>query len=99
MSKKKEEARSLYERMQALSIAPNGGASQIQINENRDILIESCAGILRYDENEVKVLSGKWLLTLTGIDLSMQGYGTNGLMVRGELHSITFEARGNAHEA
>ena len=89
---------SLYDRLQNLSFPVGGDLAQIQILDNREVLVECCKGILRYDENLIQIQAGSRVLTFTGLHLRMQSFSVSGLMIRGELHGIEFSTGSDAVE-
>lgn len=85
--------RSLYDLLQSLQFGNE--STQIQIIDNREVLIECCKGIVSYDENAIKLLVGDRILTFTGYKLMLQSFNVSGLIMKGELYSIEFSARGD----
>lgn len=61
-----------------------------EMNGNREVIIEGCKGILEYDENIIKINTGKIISQFIGRNLSIKGLGPNDLIVTGFITSIEF---------
>ena len=65
--------------------------SLIQIADNKNILIESCKGIISYDENEIKLKLAICNIEIVGLNLKISNYSKSGVSINGKIHSIKFE--------
>ena len=67
--------------------------SGIQIYDNRRILVETCLGILLFEENQIKLELASSFILITGIELKMNNYNNMTIEVKGMIHSINFEEK------
>ena len=65
--------------------------SYLQITDNRELTVECCKGIIRYDENCIKIRTAAGMLMIMGFELNMKNFSTEGVIVRGKISSLTFE--------
>ncbi len=65
--------------------------SYMQLTDNNELTIECCKGIVRYDENCIKLRTATSLLMIMGFELNMKNFSTEGVIVRGKISSLTFE--------
>lgn len=65
--------------------------SYMQLTDNSELTIECCKGIIRYDENCIKLRTATNLLMIMGFELNMKNFSTEGVIVRGKISSLTFE--------
>ncbi len=92
----KNENASLYDRLQALPELVNrfNGHSYIQLLDSVELSVEGCSGILKYDENIIVMRLSKVNCTVTGLNLCVENFSMGCLTIKGKLHSVTFEDRG-----
>ena len=64
--------------------------SYLQITDNSEIVIDRCNGVTTYDENVIKLLLINNSLNIIGVDLKMRNFSTDGVIISGKIHSITF---------
>ena len=67
-----------------------GGTPQLLLSGNRELTVEGCKGILEYDEDIIRLNLGKFILRLTGRDLSLCTLTEDTAVVEGYLLSIEF---------
>ena len=63
----------------------------IQLYNNKMMYIEVCLDILEFDENSIRLEIAESYVTITGFDLQFRNYNKNGIQIKGNIHSITFE--------
>ncbi len=68
--------------------APN--CAHFEMNSNREVIVEGCKGILQYDENLVRINTGKMVTSFCGRNLSIKCLTTDSLIVEGFITSIEF---------
>lgn len=65
--------------------------SYMQMTDNAELTIECCKGVIRYDENCIKIRTAAHLLIIVGFDLCMKNFSSDGVIIRGRISSLTFE--------
>ncbi|MBO6301710.1 MAG: YabP/YqfC family sporulation protein [Ruminiclostridium sp.] len=65
--------------------------SLIQIYDNTMLSVEECKEVLLFDENTIKLILAKSVITITGLDLKMKNFSDRGVVITGALHSIGFD--------
>lgn len=63
---------------------------RIEIHSNKEAIIEGCKSILEYDENIIKLNTGKLIVTFWGKDLIIKCLTPDSLIVDGFLTNIEF---------
>ena len=61
-----------------------------EMNGNREIIIEGSKGVLEYDENIIRVNTGKTISQFMGRNLSIKCLSTESLIITGFVTSIEF---------
>ena len=64
--------------------------SDIQITDNREIVLDGCRRVLEYNENHIKLELPSIGLSIVGIKLKMRNFSIGGVIIKGDIHSITF---------
>lgn len=64
--------------------------SHMELNGNREAVVEGCGGILEYDASVVRVKAGKMILRFTGRGLVIQCLTADSLVVSGFITGIEF---------
>ena len=64
--------------------------SDIQITDNREMILDGCRRVIRYDENEICLELPTVGIEIVGMMLKMNNFSVGGVIVEGEIHSITF---------
>lgn len=65
-------------------------AARMEVSGNRQVLIEGCRGIVKYDEDQIEVRTAEGTVRFTGRQLCMTGLNPACAVVRGKLLSIEF---------
>lgn len=87
--KSSEKLQSVISKMQM----PAGAMSNcvhFEMNSNREVAIEGCKGILQYDENIIRINTGKMVTSFSGRNLSIKCLTPDSLIVQGFITSIEF---------
>lgn len=66
------------------------GSVRIELNANREAVVEGCSGILEYSEEVIRLTTGKMVLRFSGRGLSINGMAQGYAVVTGNLLSIEF---------
>ena len=84
-----EKLQSVVSKMQMPAGAvPN--CTHFEMNSNREVIIEGCKGILQYDENIIRINTGKMVTSFFGRNLSIKCLTPDSLVVEGFIKSIEF---------
>lgn len=67
-----------------------GGIPQLQLSGNREAVVEGCQGILEYDENIIKLNTGKMSITFVGRGLQVKVLTHDSAVVAGFITGIEF---------
>ena len=67
-----------------------GGIPQMEIAGNREAVIDGCQGILEYDENVVKLTTGKMSIRFFGRGLQIKVLTHDSAVVTGFITNIDF---------
>lgn len=70
--------------------APMKMPSHIEINGNREIIVEGCTGILEYDTDIVRIKMGRQIACFKGRGLIIKCLTADSLVVTGFLTGIEF---------
>ncbi len=75
-----------------LDIPPSAlsGIPQIEIAGNREAVIDGCQGILEYDENTIKLTTGKMSIKFTGRGLQIKVLTHDSAVIEGFISNIEF---------
>lgn len=68
------------------------GLPQMELSGNREAVVEGCQGILEYDENVVRLATGKMSIKFTGRNLQIRVLTHDSAIVEGFIVSIEFTA-------
>lgn len=76
----------------ALDIPPSAlsGIPQIELAGNREAVIDGCQGILEYDENAIKLTTGKMSIKFTGRGLQIKVLTHDSAVIDGFISNIEF---------
>lgn len=66
------------------------GCFHLEMNGNREIIIDGCKGILEYDENVIKINTSDIILSFIGRNLSIKCMTSESLIIKGYIVSIEF---------
>ena len=64
--------------------------SDIQITDNKEIVLDGCRRVLEYNENHIKLELPSIGISIVGIKLKMRNFSIGGVIIKGDIHSITF---------
>ena len=75
-----------------LDIPPSAmaGMPQIELSGNQEAIIDGCQGILEYDENIIKLTTGKMSIKFTGRHLQVKVLTHDSAVVAGFITGIEF---------
>lgn len=75
-----------------LDIPPSAllGIPQIELAGNREAVIDGCQGILEYDENIIKLTTGKMSIKFTGRGLQIKILTHDSAVIEGFIGNIEF---------
>jgi YabP family. len=71
-------------------VSPAAMPSHIELNGNREAVVEGCSGVLEYDTGVVRVRAGKLTVRFTGRGLVIQSLTEDSLVVSGFITGIEF---------
>ncbi len=66
------------------------GSVRIEMNANREAVVEGCSGILEYSEEVIRLTTGGMVIRFTGRGLSIGGMSHGYAVVTGMISSIEF---------
>lgn len=75
-----------------LDIPPSAlsGIAQIELAGNREAVIDGCQGVLEYDENTIKLTTGKMSIKFTGRGLQIKVLTHDSAVINGFISNIEF---------
>lgn len=75
-----------------LDIPPTAfsGVPQIELAGNREAVIDGCQGILEYDEDNIKIATGKMAVRFTGRGLQIKVLTHDSAVIEGFIRNIEF---------
>lgn len=62
----------------------------IELNSNKEIKIEGCKGIIKYDTRNISLNCGEFIVKIEGNDLCLNNLSTGLFSVSGEILSLDF---------
>lgn len=62
----------------------------MELNGNREVIVEGCGGVLEYDSGVVRVKTGKLVARFTGRDLTIKCLTAESLVIEGFITGIEF---------
>lgn len=62
----------------------------LELNGNREAIVEGCTGILEYNDYSIKLNTAKYVICFMGTDLQIQCMTTTGAVIQGNIHSVQF---------
>ncbi len=65
-------------------------AARMEVSGNRQVLIEGCRGIVRYDEGQIEVRTADGTVRFTGRELCMTSLNPACAVITGRLLSVEF---------
>ncbi|MCL2056077.1 MAG: YabP/YqfC family sporulation protein [Oscillospiraceae bacterium] len=67
-----------------------GGIAHIEMAENREAVVDGCRGVLQYDDNVVKLATGKMAVKFNGRGLQINVLTRDSAVVTGFITSVEF---------
>lgn len=67
------------------------GCTHFEINGNKEIIIEGCRSILQYDENIIRINTGKMITSFEGRNLQIRCLTQDSLIIEGFITAIRFD--------
>lgn len=77
-------------RLLELPAAALPNMAHIELLGNREAIVDGCKGVLEYDENVVRLHTGKITLRFTGSDLSIKSLTADQAIIEGIILNIEF---------
>ena len=62
----------------------------IEIEGNRELIIDGCKGILEYENDKVKVCTDTITVSVTGDGLGINAYAEDQIVISGKIMSVDF---------
>lgn len=77
---------------QALDIPPiaASGVAHIELMGNREAIVDGVCGVVEYEENIIRLNTGKSMVKFTGKGLAIQVFTQNQAMIAGYIASVEF---------
>jgi len=66
------------------------GVVHIELNGNKEAVVDGCRGVLEYDENVIRLNTGRLIVRFTGSCLMIKTLSLNQALVCGNIMSIDF---------
>lgn len=64
--------------------------SEIQITDNKSIVLDGCRRVIEYNENCIRLELAAVAVSVVGMNLSMRNFSEGGIVIEGQIHSLTF---------
>lgn len=64
--------------------------SDIQVTDDKQIVIDGCRRVVEYNENHIKLELSSMGISVVGMRLKMKNFSIGGVVINGQIHSITF---------
>ena len=83
----------LLERISETAELPQGlltGGVHIELNSNREVLIDGRSSVIEYTENEIRLNIQTGSLRLIGSSLGIVSMSPQGMQITGKIHSLEF---------
>ncbi len=81
------------EKIEAVLELPSGifeGLAHMELSGNREAVIEGCKGVLEYDENLVRINTGKMVIRFLGRNLTIRNLTDDSAIIEGYITSIEY---------
>lgn len=88
--KKKKFGMESLEKFLGVPIGVVSNAMHMEMNGNREVVVEGCRNILQYDTTDIKVDVGKMMIAFEGRNLVIKKFSTSSLIIEGFIISINF---------
>mgnify|MGYP005837179771 CR=1 len=66
------------------------GGSRMELNGNREVIVEGCGGVMEYSEETVRVKTGRLVAKFTGRNLKIKCLTGDSLVVEGFITKLEF---------
>jgi sporulation protein YqfC len=87
---REQSPKSAIARMLELPESTLAGGLHIELQANREAIVEGCCGVLEYDEGVIRLAGGQMVVRISGRNLSIGGLDRNSTVVSGFITSIEF---------
>lgn len=67
--------------------------SEIQITDDKSVVIDGCLKVISYDENYIKLLLCSCTVEVYGLGLTMQNFALDGVKIKGNITSLDFSKK------
>lgn len=85
-----EEKQNLRSKLRSLSMSLRGRDSHIEINNNCEVLIEGCRGIIEYSDTKIRVSVGQQAVSVMGTELTVRNMFTHVIVIVGRISGIEY---------
>lgn len=77
----------------ALDLPPNifSDLAHIELSGNNEAIVDGCKGVIEYDENIVRLDTGKMTVRFLGSDLSIRSLTDDNAVIEGTITSVEFQ--------
>ena len=62
----------------------------IELEGNRELIIDGCKGILEYDDSKVRICTDTVTVSVTGDGLGINAYAEDQIVISGKIMSVDF---------
>ena len=66
------------------------GMAQIELNGNREAVVDGCQGVLQYEETMIRLSTGRLIVRFCGTDLCIRTMQQNQILICGTIVSVDF---------
>ena len=73
-----------------LPVSVVNNQARIEITGNSELVIDGCKGILLYDDDGIKINTGKNSVLITGHNLLVASYIDETMIITGQIHNVGF---------
>ena len=87
---KQENAKSAIARLLELPESTIAGGLHIELQSNKEAVIEGCRGVLEYDEGVIRLAGSGVVVKFTGRSLEIGGLDRSAITIRGVILSVEF---------
>lgn len=63
---------------------------RIEMSGNREMIIDGCKGVVQYDETQIKLSLGEYVLSLSGDNLVINSFDSSVAVISGQICDISF---------
>lgn len=62
----------------------------IELEGNRELIIDGCKGIVEYETDKIKVCTDMLMVSVTGDELGINAYAEDQIVINGKILSVDF---------